>query len=162
MTHERLTLHFNKLRHKLVSFAISITGSTVDAYDIVADAFIDLIDLEEKVGIDTYLHNNVRWRCYKKMNRNKVIGRHHSIILDSMEQSYMIKADTQDSIIQELHVAIDRLPIGQRIAFKMRYIEGMKPREVCKTLNIKPGTLDNHIMRAKHKLREQFKGREVY
>jgi RNA polymerase sigma factor (sigma-70 family) len=167
MNNDRIKYYFEKYKYRLTFFAVSLLGSNTYAHDVVSGVFIELGKLDEisedKGGsVSQWLYKRVRWECAKMSKRRSMMNRHHAIIAHGAEESYMIKADLQGSVIDELHDAIDKLPVAQRMVFKMRYIEWLKPREICKALNIRPGTFDNHIMKAKHRLREQFRGREIY
>lgn len=173
MTPERLTYYFNKYNKVLQIYAVNIIRSWYhipngSGSDVVADAFVSIINIEDlhENKVRAYLYTKVKNDCLDLINKCRRMDKTRDMVSylseKSYEQSEMVKHDVYSGVIQELHAAIDKLPVVERMVFKMRYIDGMKPREVCSALNMKPGTFDTNIMRVKHKLREQFKGREVY
>lgn len=174
MDNERISYYYSKYRNRIGGFAFAVLkkkggGSIYGTWkDIVQDAFISLKDCEDinAAAVLGYLFLKVRRDCSNLLKIDERHRRHHEQISYLSDEFYwdaqMTRSGVYSEIFAEVNAAIDKLPIGERIVFKMRYIDGMKPKEICKLLNIKSGTFDTNIMRVKHKLRKQFKGREIY
>ena len=57
---------------------------------------------------------------------------------------------------QILAKAIDQLPQQQKLVYQLSREQGLKHEEIARQLNLSPGTVKNHMIRALKTLREQL------
>lgn len=163
----RITYYFNKYKYQVEGYVVKIfegygLSTTGCHYDIASDCFVALLTVDDLGDLTT------RRFVFKKALRDSLniikhenrVKKHHSIILESLEE-YVEAQDVKSELVTLIAAEINRLPIAQRLVFKMRYIDDMSRAEVCKILKIQLGTFDTHMMRAKQRIRSVFKDREV-
>lgn len=168
MTSERITYFYNKYWRLLSSRAIvmlkqhdSIPWGTYK--DVVADAFVSLMTYDDNGSdgnVECFLKIKIKNDCLnliKHYNRRK---KHHEIIYET-SQDYDNAIDIGSGLLEAVVKEIDNLPVAQRLVFKMRYIDEMSRRDICKALKIQLGTFDTHMMRAKQRIRSVFKDVQI-
>ncbi|HEU5377524.1 MAG TPA: sigma-70 family RNA polymerase sigma factor, partial [Ktedonobacteraceae bacterium] len=57
---------------------------------------------------------------------------------------------------QRVHQALEALPRRQRVAFQLKYLEGLSYRAIARRLGIPEGTAKTHVARAKPLLRQML------
>ena len=64
-----------------------------------------------------------------------------------------VDADSEAGRIEQLHEALASLPEMHRQVLMLRYMAGMKSKEIAQTLRVSPNTIDQRLVRARAKLK---------
>ena len=64
-----------------------------------------------------------------------------------------VDADSETVRIEQLHEALASLPEMHRQVLMLRYMAGMKSKEIAETLRVSPNTINQRLMRARAKLK---------
>lgn len=152
---------------KMFGFAKTYVLTDEDAENIVQDVFLLLLerkdDIEISHSITTFLFTLVKNKCLNLLRHRIVEEEYNTYIqeelkfkLYSLEHfSYSYQSDEElRSIIKR---AIDALPERCREIFIKSRIEGKKYKEISEELKISVNTVENHMVAALRKMREQLK-----
>ncbi|MEY4674376.1 MAG: hypothetical protein RL148_2160 [Planctomycetota bacterium] len=165
---------FLKYRDRVHAIAYRITGSTVDAMDVVQESFSLLFRKLDSFRSDslfsTWLFRMVvncsidHRRRERTRSGAKYLGTRHAF--DSMADEPMDPADGPDrhSVVREtgdqVQQAIQMLSPKLRAILALRYLEEMSYEEIAVTLAISLGTVKSRLARAhlamEKVLRESF------
>ncbi|QRR01441.1 RNA polymerase sigma factor [Dyadobacter sandarakinus] len=162
------TTLFDRYKHKLYGYLLSLTGSEMLAEDIVQDVFIkiwtDRESLADVRNFDSYLF---------RMSKNHAINHFRRMSQEALIISEVFKADpsqnlTDDSIaLQEterlLAAAIEKLPAQQRAVYELSRHQGHSHEEIADLLKISVHTVRNHMVQAMATIRTQLRSQaDVY
>ena len=153
-----------KLQDELYRFAYRLTSDHEEAYDLLQETSLKVLDNEAKFTSDT----NFKGWVYTIM-RNIFINSYRKIIrehtfVDQTEEHYFLnmwkeaKLDNTEKEydIKEIHRAVNSLPSDYRVPFGM-YVSGFKYREIAEKLNIPLGTVKSRIFFTRKKLQHDLK-----
>lgn len=151
---------------QLTVYVRSLVGES-DAEDIVEDVFEELwnyrhrIEMGEKIG--SFLYRSALSHSLNHLRHQKVSRRHLDLIRQVNMQAIAIDEQVEameqienDELQRRVMEAIAGLPEKCREAFKLRYVYGMKTKEVSDALDISPRTVEAHLYKALKLLRKQF------
>lgn len=157
---------FSQYYPQLTVYVRSLVGES-DAEDIVEDVFEELwnyrhrIEMGEKIG--SFLYRSALSHSLNHLRHQKVSRRHLELIKQVNLQAIAVDEQTEameriedDELQRRVMEAIATLPEKCREAFKLRYIYGMKTKEVSDALDISPRTVEAHLYKALKLLRKQF------
>ncbi|MDT8715721.1 RNA polymerase sigma factor [Clostridium sp. 19966] len=146
-------------------FLMKICQDENIAEDLVQETFMKIIrsiekfDVHGKSKFSTYIITVCR-NCYidyyrknKKLLRNIPIDENLKIQCSNLEELIITKV-TAENIEKEL----EKLPEEQKIAIRMKYIEGMTLKEIGKELELESKTIKSRIHHGIIKLRKVFEG----
>ncbi|RKX17721.1 MAG: hypothetical protein DRP35_10450 [Candidatus Zixiibacteriota bacterium] len=149
-------------KHKKMAYqvALGIVGNRDDAHDISQEAFIRVYRSinsydESKPFIPwfyTIITNLCRTWLRKRTNReNKTV--------DIDDNSYLMVTDKtpetnliQKEIIQNLNIALAKLPFEDKEIISLQHFRGMSYDEIARLLNIPRGTVMSRLYYARKKL----------
>ncbi|MDR1720699.1 MAG: RNA polymerase sigma-70 factor [Dysgonamonadaceae bacterium] len=142
---------------RLVKYAEGFVFDRQVCEDIVQDLFIyfwektDAIQLEQ--SIKAYFFQSVKNRCLNHLRDLHIHDTHRLLYLESM-----LNDDESDwvdpEMISRIEAAITALPPQMASVFRMKYLDGLKYREISKLNNISENTVKTQIQRAKERLRQ--------
>lgn len=156
---------------KLLRFTRTYLIEEEEAEQIVQDIFIFLWEHKEMIpslqNINAYLFTLVRNRCIdylrkevnqeiQKASLSEVENKELQLKLYSLEMfddDRMSETDIEDLLQQ----AIGQLPDRCREIFIMSRLQNMKYKEIAQRLDISPNTVENQIVIAIRKLKEELK-----
>jgi RNA polymerase sigma-70 factor (ECF subfamily) len=147
---------------KLYRFALGLLKDHDISSEILQEVFVNLWVKREQVdasfGLDNYLftitYNAIR-RHFKKISmEQRVIGYLQKI-------STEIKNGTDELIIYHelLDLAnntIEKLPEKRKIVYKLSRQEGLKIKEIARTMKISPRTAETHLAKALKFLKKEL------
>ncbi|BDD12313.1 DNA-directed RNA polymerase sigma-70 factor (plasmid) [Fulvitalea axinellae] len=122
--------------------------------DVVSEVFAKLWQRRQTLGevenIKAFVARSARNRAVDLLRKNKTAH------LDLEEAGHLPEAELPDwdddmgheEMMTALHRAIESLPERCKIIFKLVKLEGMKQKEVAKTLDISVKTVENQIAKA--------------
>ena len=156
---------------KLLRFTQTYLIREEEAEHIVQDLFVSLWEHKEILSslcnLNAYLFKLVRNRCIdylrKEIRReesraelSEVENKELQLKLYSLE---MFDDDRlSDADIEELlHKAINRLPERCREIFIMSRLQNLRYKEIARKLDISPNTVENQVVIAIRKLKEELK-----
>lgn len=159
MTSERLAYYFTKHHEMLLGYAFNILRSNAYKEDVVSDVFVKLGRAEDEgeMSVKTFLITGVKNKCLNVLKHNQRVSAAHKKIEESLDEEWVDAQQIKSEVLSVIENCIEELPIGQRTVFRMRYVDGMKPLDICDKLGIKLGTLNVQINKAKRNLRELLK-----
>lgn len=155
------TTIFNKellsLQPNLERFAMSLTGNSEDAKDLVQETLLKALTYQDKYQDNTNLKawaftimKNTFINIYRKNVK-------HGMVLDGSENQYIINSKpTQitpesDMAYGEVSRKVEQLEPEFRIPFQM-HTAGYKYKEIAEKLNLKIGTVKSRIFFSRQKL----------
>jgi RNA polymerase sigma-70 factor (ECF subfamily) len=149
----------------LCRFANKYFNDTDEVEDIVQDIMVKLWEQRQKhtiTNLKTYLFSAVKNSCINRLNHLKVVQKHGesaSIELKLLELEYdtLFIDDDIKSLQTQVLDAIDLLPEQCCKIVKMKYIEGMKSKDIAQHTNLSQRTVETHIYQGLKTLSLKFK-----
>ena len=151
------------IQSNLLNFAYMLTSNRDDAYDLLQDTTLKVLDSEEKFVENTNfkgwvftIMRNIFINNYRKVVRS-------ATIIDQTEDLYHLNL-SQDSGLEtpegsfganEISDAINAFPDEYRIPFSM-HVAGYKYNEIAEKMNLPLGTIKSRIFFARKKLQVKF------
>ena len=155
---ERIYYRYRKL---MFHVAMKILNNDADAEDAVHQAFVSVIENLNKAGVP----ESPETKCYVvTIAERKAIdilrARQKVVSLDYDETARGLEIPPPDA--SELADAMARLPARYREILLLRYRNGYSAAELGKVLNIKPGSVQRLLWRAKEALRKNLSGEGAF
>lgn len=153
------TALFDAYKDRIYTIALRLTGSGIQAEEIVQDVFLKLwLKRETLAAVEhfrAYLFTSTRNRVFdtlKRMVRRQQITAEMSLTWPA-EQS-----DTDNLLLDKeyqaiLHEAVERLPERQREIYRLMKEQGLKRHQVAEQLDISPETVKMHLSQAMRSIR---------
>lgn len=154
--HYRLYLEY---ADAMFSICKRLVPNPTDAEEILQDAFVKaytkLNKLKDNRKFGGWLRTITVNECLNFLRKKKIVFDELSQSLTDMEEM----DDTEIHIDRKtLREAIDGLPEGSRIIFKLHLTENYKHKEIAQMLNISESTSKSQYARAKQLLKEKLLG----
>ena len=151
------------LQSNMLNFAYMLTSNRDDAYDLLQDTTLKVLDNESKYAENT----NFKGWVFTIM-RNIFINNYRrtaraATMIDTTDNLYHLNL-SQDSGLEspedsygasEIGTAIESFSDEYRIPFSM-HVAGYKYNEIAEKMNLPLGTVKSRIFFARKKLQEQF------
>lgn len=146
-------------------FLVKLTGNEDVSEDITQETFIKLIrnidkfDIHGRAKFSTYIITLCKNCCIDYFRKNKKYD--NSVYFD---ETLNINYDNLEELVidkiqyEDINEKLEKLPREQRIAVKMKYIEGLTLKEIGEKLEIEPKTIKSRIHNGIVKLRKVLKG----
>ena len=149
----------------LCRFANKYFTDTDEVEDIVQDIMIKLWEQHQKLTITnlkTYLFSAVKNSCINRLNHLKVVQKYSDsalIEIKLLELEYDTEFNDNDtkSLQTQVTDAIDLLPEQCSKIVKMKYIDGMKSKDIAQQTNLSQRTVETHIYKGLKTLSLKFK-----
>lgn len=150
-------------KRKAFSLVFNIVGNVEDARDIVQEGFLKvytgIVGFRSEANFFTWFYrilvNLSRDHLRRKMRAKKVfvapvVGddeeeRPVEIEDETLSPERLVLTKELGSLLDQ---AVNALPGNQKMAFCMKYYEGMKVQEISGVLKCRPSTVKVHIFRA--------------
>ena len=142
---------------RLVKALTIVAGDREEASDAVQEAFVRLVLGWDRLA--TY-EDPAGW--VRRVALNQIRDHHRSIgrqarLLLRIEEQY--RAPQGASAIDEgIWERLGRLPLKQRTALALHYVDKLTAREVADVMHVSEGTVRQHLHRARQALKESFEG----
>lgn len=156
------TLLFNRYKHKLYSYLLSLTTSPQIAEDIIQDTFLklwkDRAGLEAIDHLGAYLFTMTRNLAINALKR---IARETAILATLQPQQNNLVATAPDNLSlkeveQLLHQTIQSLPPQQKLIYTLSREQGLKHEDIAHQLHLSSSTVRNHIVQALRTIRKKI------
>ncbi|MFV0591232.1 MAG: RNA polymerase sigma factor [Draconibacterium sp.] len=153
-----------KLYYKaMYSVSLRIVNDAMEAEDVMQEAFLSAfrkIDTYKgEVSFGAWLKKIVVNRSLDFLKKNKV---KFEEINERTAELPDYQMPTQEVDSKVLKNAIQNLPDGYRVVLSLFLIEGYDHEEISQILEISNASSRTQLLRAKNKLRELLKGKEVF
>lgn len=147
------------LQGNLLNFAYMLTSNRDDAYDLLQDTFVKVLDNEDK-----YAENvNFKGWVFTIMRNIFINNYRHQVrsatIIDQTEDLYHLNTAKESGIDSvegayaagEITAAINSFPDEYRVPFSM-HVAGFKYSEIAEQMGLPLGTVKSRIFFARQKL----------
>jgi len=152
-----------ELQDNMLNFAYMLTSNRDDAYDLLQDTTLKVLDNEDKYAENTNfkgwvftIMRNIFINNYRRSVRS-------ATIIDTTDNLYHLNL-SQDSGLespegaygaQEITAAINDFADEYRIPFSM-HVAGYKYNEIAEKMNLPLGTVKSRIFQARRRLQALF------
>lgn len=163
MTSELFQSKLLDIQRNMLNFAYTLTSNRDDAYDLLQDTTLKVLDNEDK-----YIDNvNFKGWVFTIM-RNLFINKYRrqarsAVFVDHSEDMYMLNLRRVRGLILpkgfSAHEIMDMLGSFAeelRVPFSM-FLSGYKYAEIAKTMNLPLGTVKSRIFLARRKLQKRLR-----
>ena len=151
------------LQSNLLNFAYTLTSNRDDAYDLLQDTTLKVLDNQDKYTENTNfkgwvftIMRNIFINNYRRVVRS-------ATVIDQTEDCYHLNL-SQDSGLEspegsyaasEISDAIAAFPEKYRVPFSM-HVAGYKYNEIADEMNLPLGTIKSRIFFARQELQRRF------
>lgn len=150
---------YTSLVKRLRYFAAGFVAENV-AHDHVQDAFIKLWERRAQFSsynaIKTFLYLTVKNACLNTIKHDVVVSRHEQMPHSSADEKNTLQRIIEAEVIDEIALALQKLPEGCRNVVFLSYFEGLSNQEVADRLHISINTVKTQKLRALKTLRGIF------
>jgi RNA polymerase sigma-70 factor (ECF subfamily) len=167
---EQLVMKYD--RHVL-NIAYSYRNNRDDADDIYQEVFLrvhkGLKNFQARSKFSTWLYRITVNVCIE-FKRKENVRRHESLNRTADDEENTISYETTidsglrtdknilDSEMNNLiQTEVDKLPKQLKMAFTLKYYQGLKIKEISKMMNCTEGTIKSYLFTSSRKLREKLK-----
>ena len=158
--HERLV----GIQDNLLNFAYMLTSNRDDAYDLLQDTTLKVLDNQEKYtdnenfkGWAFTIMRNIFINDYRKSVRDRTYGDHTEgefHLNQPREEAYESTEDAYD--LKEIRRIIHKLPREYKMPFSL-HLRGFKYREIADRLHLPLGTVKSRIFFTRQRLQRELK-----
>ena len=154
-------LAFEQLFHiyypRLKKYAQTILKSNKEADDLVQDVFVQVWnkrnDLISEKHFASFLYTSVKNKCLSLLKRKVIEDKFvASQLNDTAEELYHLSfkseeyfSSMEERLVVELEKIIAKMPERCQQAFRLKWIDGKKNREIAKLMNISSTMVDKHL-----------------
>jgi len=153
-----------KLYYKaMFSVSLRIVNDEMEAEDVMQDAFLSAFKkirtYKGEVSFGAWLKKIVINRSLDYLKKRKV---QFEEVNERTMQIAECRMDTQEVDVRVLKQAIQELSDGYRVVLSLYLIEGYDHDEISQILGISNSASRTQLLRAKNKLRDILKGKEIF
>ena len=146
-----------KYKARIFALVYAKVGQFQDAEDLTQDVFFNaykkLSTLKRWDNFYAWLHSSAVNRC-KDFQRTKYRQIDAAYLADQADNHRAdMDAHSENLRNKRLHEALASLPEIHRQVLVLRYMAGLKSKEIAETLRVSPNTINQQLMRARAKLR---------
>ena len=146
---------FNEHRDRLIKYAASLVGYQ-DAEDVVQEVFVEVCRYPDSVlrakNVPAYLTQMTKHAVARFVKNEQVVTFTTCTAEKSAETEFL-----EDHLYKRVIDAINALPTDESIVAKMRFIDGMRIKDIASELSMNYIKTVNVFNRAKTKLKEELK-----
>lgn len=151
------------LQDNMLNFAYMLTSNRDDAYDLLQDTTLKVLDNEDKYTDNTNfkgwvftIMRNIFINNYRRASRA-------ATIVDTTDNLYHLNLSQESGLespegsfgAQEITAAINEFSDEYRIPFSM-HVAGYKYNEIAEKMNLPLGTVKSRIFQARRRLQTRF------
>lgn len=162
-----LKIIFVRYYPRLEMYALKFIVNHQEAEDLVQEVFIQVWENRKDIlpdsNFEAYLFTLVRNRCLNALKKRAVEKGYIEKIQADSEELYAISFDADDDFVsmerrlhQELENIIVVMPERCQIAFRLKWIEGKKIREIAEIMKISTTMVDKHLAKGMEIARQKL------
>ena len=150
---------YNLYHPRLKNYAFRLLDNEDEAEDLVQEVFFGIwknrLQLDVNKNFNSYIFSILKNKCFNYLKHKIVEGKYlvESAGFES-EELYHISFSgdaefipIEDLLIQELEMMISEMPEKCGVAFRLKWFEGKKIREIAGIMNISTTMVDRHLAR---------------
>lgn len=151
--------YFNKYFRELCYFADSFLDNRLEAEDVVQEIFLRFWErrknFDTSENVKAWLFITTRNECFSILRAKKVETKRFNTfaIITDKEEMDIEEIRIKSEVINEIVIAIDKLPSQCRKIFILKYISGLKQKQIADQLGLSTNTVKNQLQRAYQLLR---------
>jgi len=149
----------------MFNLCLRITGNVAEAEDVLQEAFISAFrkidSFENRYSFGAWLRRIVINSAVNHMNKQKIDWIDINDDKLQIADPEVVDIKAIDFKIENIKIAINKLPDGYRTVLTLYLLEGYDHKEIAEVLGISESTSKTQYIRAKKKLRTLL-GEEVY
>lgn len=166
MTNAHIQSRLLALQANMLNFAYILTSNRDDAYDLMQDTMLKVLDNQDKFtdnsnfkGWVFTIMRNIFINGYRKASRTTVlIDRSEDLYLLNLPQEANAADSPEGSMsVSEINEVVNSFTDDYKIPFKM-HIAGYKYQEIADHIGLPLGTVKSRIFFARRRLRTQLQG----
>lgn len=161
--------YFRLYYHRLKNYAFSFLHQADEAEDLVQDVFCQIwqtrsqLDNEKNVG--SFLFTLLRNKCLNAL-RHKVVEEQYAIQKNKFhaEELYHISfmeteefVSMEERLMAQMEIIIAEMPPKCQIAFRLKWVEGKKIREIAEIMEVSTTMVDKHLSKGIQIARRKLK-----
>ena len=155
---EAFALLVDKYKERIFALVYAKVGQFQDAEDLTQDAFLEayknLSTLRRWDNFYSWLYSIASNQCknfHRAQKKRRVVTAH----LAEQDENHRMDVDAHLEKMkhEQVHDALASLPEMHRQVLVLRYMAGMKSKEIAQTLRVSPNTIDQRLVRARAKLK---------
>ncbi len=157
---------FHAYKDKLFAFIRRITTSDEKAEDLMQDIFLKIwLQRENLLDVENFNAFLFRSAQNHAINLIRRMAKETLILKEKQKQQDHSSALSPNELLyyknfrEFLNKAIDTLPPQQKTIYRLSREENLKQKEIAEQLGLSLSTVQNHLSRALHTLREKLKER---
>ena len=154
---EAFALLVDKYKGRIFALVYAKVGQFQDAEDITQDVFLNaykkLSTLRRWDNFYPWLYSIAANRCKNFYRAQKEQVETMNLLARNLNHQAAVDADSESVKIEQLHEALASLPEMHCQVLVLRYMAGMKSKEIAQTLRVSPNTIDQRLVRARAKLK---------
>ncbi|MDE0187158.1 MAG: sigma-70 family RNA polymerase sigma factor [Candidatus Poribacteria bacterium] len=154
---ETFALLVDKYKERIFALVYAKVGQFQDAEDLTQDVFLEayknLSTLRRWDNFYPWLYSIASNQCknYHRAQKRQVVTVH----LANQDENHRMDVEAHSEKLknERVHDALASLPEMHRQVLMLRYMAGMKSKEIAETLRVSPNTIDQRLVRARAKLK---------
>lgn len=158
MKHTEFENIYRTFYRKMYIYAHDFVADREVCNDIVADVFMTLWDMRDKIDpstVEAYLRTCIRNACFhyfRQQRNNETYSEYFKLTVEEIDS-----LDTLDERVDDLMNAIDGLPERTRYILEQCYLHDKSYKEVAAQEGITDSGVKKHIVKAYSSIREYFR-----
>lgn len=149
----------------LCHFAYKYIADTDEVEDIVQEIMVRIWEKRATIEIDnfkTYLFTSVKHACLNKIKHEQVKQKFKDqkaidLLIFELESDTEYIDNAEKTNEEKVRFVIEQLPTQIQKVLKMKYIEGMKSKQIAELTQTSQRTVETQIYKGLKKISEQFK-----
>lgn len=153
---------------RLISYANTFLYNRQEAEDLVQDVFVQIWNHKETIDTErqfsSFLFTLVRNRCLNSLKKKVVEDKFCTATARMIsEELYLISFEMEDDFVSmeeklnvELEKVIAEMPDRCQVAFRLKWLEGKKIREIAEEMSISTTMVDKHLAKGLQIAREKL------
>ena len=163
MTTAAFTSRLMNLQSNMLNFAYMLTSNRDDAYDLLQDTMLKVLDNQDKYVENTNfkgwvftIMRNIFINNYRRVVRSAtVVDRTEDLYHLNLPQDSGFETPEGAFRVNEISAAIDEFPEKYRVPFSM-HVAGYKYNEIAEKMDLPLGTIKSRIFFARQALQQRF------
>ena len=157
---EAFALLVDKYKERIFALVYAKVGQFQDAEDLTQDVFLEayknLSTLRRWDNFYPWLYSIASNQCknFHRAQKRQVV----TALLADQDENHRMDVDAYSEKLrnERIHDALASLPEMHRQVLVLRYMAGMKSKEIAETLRVSPNTINQRLMRARAKLKAVY------
>jgi len=160
---------FRNYYSRLYSYVRTFVNNDLFAEDLVQGVFTSLWvkreEIEDQKSISAYLMKNAKNACLDHL-RHQIVKEKYIIETIGTENQQLYYYDflgsksennIEDDLKKAIEEAIETMPVNCKVVFRLRWIDGLKNREISEKLLISTTMVEKHLAKGISILKRQFR-----